>query len=192
MKILLLLLCLTAQPCFAARRIAVPRLPESPFIDTEVSTNVAFSSGLGRAATLDLSLAFTGGASNTLHVAFGRDEDANGVFDFGEVETVFGWETGRYFVEDVRGGLLAFSDEVAGEGRRDFRLHVVTDATSGVRRVSAVDAPSSVRWEIPASLRPCLFRDGWNMVRVTRRGVEALSESLSVAVSHHGLVVIVQ
>ncbi len=192
MKILLLLLCLTASPCFAARRIAVPRLPESPFIDTEVSTNVAFSSSLGRAATLDLSLAFTGGASNTLHVAFGRDVDANGVLDVGEMETVCGWETGCYFVEDVRGGLLAFSDEVVGEGQRDFRLHVVTDATSGVRRVSAVDASSSVRWEIPGSLRPCLFRDGWNMVRVTRRGVVALSEALSVVVSHQGFVVIVQ
>ena len=59
-----------ARGAFAAK-FAVPQLPQSPYDDTEMSTNVAFSAGGDDARTFSLSLALDATPSNTLQLAFG-------------------------------------------------------------------------------------------------------------------------
>ena len=61
---------MAARGVFAAE-FAVPQLPQSPYDDTEISTNVAFSAGGDDARTFSLSLALDAAPSNTLHRAFG-------------------------------------------------------------------------------------------------------------------------
>ena len=43
-----------------------------------------------------------GPSTNNLEVAFGCDANTNGVIDVSEIETVYGWRGGRYFIENVR------------------------------------------------------------------------------------------
>ena len=63
-------LAMAARGAFAAGGFAVPQLPQSPYDDTEISTNVAFSAGGGDARTFSLSLALDATPSNTLQLAF--------------------------------------------------------------------------------------------------------------------------
>ncbi len=60
-----------ARGAFAAGGFAVPQLPQSPYDDTEISTNVAFSAGGDDARAFSLSLALGATPSNTLQLAFG-------------------------------------------------------------------------------------------------------------------------
>ena len=64
-------LAMAARGAFAADGFAVPQLPQSPYDDTEISTNVAFSAGDDDARTFSLSLALDATPSNTLQLAFG-------------------------------------------------------------------------------------------------------------------------
>ena len=50
---------------------------------------------------LDVHFQFEGTPTNCLEVAFGRDANTNGVLDVAEIETVYGWRAGCYFIENV-------------------------------------------------------------------------------------------
>ena len=83
-----------------AARVVVAPMPESPFADTEVSTNVAVNVDYARKCEVVVRLAVDGNAaSNCIQVAFGCDADGNGVLDEDEEETLYGWRAGRYFAE---------------------------------------------------------------------------------------------
>ena len=85
-----------------ARTILVPPQPVSPYLDTEVSTNCVLHKSRIDARTFDVHFQFEGAPTNSLEVAFGRDSNTNGVLDVQEIDTVYGWRGGRYFIENVR------------------------------------------------------------------------------------------
>ena len=85
-----------------ARTILVPPQPVSPYLDTEVSTNCVLHRSRIDARTFDVHFQFEGTPTNSLEVAFGRDSNTNGVLDVQEIDTVYGWRGGRYFIENVR------------------------------------------------------------------------------------------
>ena len=68
-----------AATAFASARVVVPQLPPSPYDDTEISTNVAFSAGRDDSRLFSLSLSVDATASNTVQIAFGSDGDSDGV-----------------------------------------------------------------------------------------------------------------
>ena len=84
-----------------SKSIEVPPLPISPYLDAEVSTNVLLHTMRTDTRELDVHIQFDGNVSNDLEVAFGRDINTNGILDVGEIETVYGWRGGRYFIENV-------------------------------------------------------------------------------------------
>ena len=85
-----------------ARTLLVPTQPVSPYLDTEVSTNCVLHRSRIDARTFDVHFQFEGTPTNNLEVAFGRDSNTNGVLDVQEIDTVYGWRGGRYFIENVR------------------------------------------------------------------------------------------
>ena len=85
-----------------ARQIVIPALPVSPFADTEVSTNVVIHEGRTDVRNVQIHIQLEGTPTNNLEVAFGCDANTNCVLDVSEIETVYGWRGGRYFVENVR------------------------------------------------------------------------------------------
>lgn len=175
MKSALLFLAALAVPasCVAADSFALPPQGVSPHVDTEVSTNVALCAlgdGPGR-KVLDLSLALLGTPSNCLQVAFGRDADGNGILDASEAETVYGWRAGRFFVEDVTDGRRILSDPVADGADCELRVHVEAGVGYRVRRASLTCGGAPAFAALVRTRPAWLLRRGWDMARVTRRGV---------------------
>ena len=71
---------------FAGARVVVPQLPPSPYDDTEISTNVTFSAGGDDSRFFSLSISIDATPTNTLQIAFGRDENSDGILDWQEME----------------------------------------------------------------------------------------------------------
>ena len=74
--ICIIVLCVSVS---AFAKITGPvRLGNSPFADTEISTNVAFSAWTEHMLAFEYELAFDGTPSNNVQVAFGTDADSDG------------------------------------------------------------------------------------------------------------------
>ena len=76
-----------------ARTIVVPPQPVSPYVDTEMSTNIQFSASSEHAREIEMRFALDGCMSNCVQVAFGKDADGDGVLGADEAETLYGWRT---------------------------------------------------------------------------------------------------
>ena len=76
--------------------MARTELPLSPFPDTEVTTNFAFSAWEPRQRQFAYELAFEATPSNNFEVAFGRG--GTGVFSRAEADFIVGWDCGEWFV----------------------------------------------------------------------------------------------
>ena len=152
-------------------RVAVAPMEVSPYLDTEVSTNVAINTWRSDARQIELKLQLEGTPTNNLEVAFGRDANRNGVLDMCEVDTVYGWRGGRYFVENVRGWERFESESASGQcGVCSFRIRNDRDVTP--RGFSAVCDGAAVFAELASAPPPAwLYRREWDCMRVTRRGV---------------------
>ena len=153
-------------------RVAVAPMEISPYLDTEVSTNVAINTWRSDARQVDLRLQLDGTPSNNLEVAFGRDANRNGVLDLGEVDAVYGWRGGRYFIESVR-EWERFESVSAASGQCgvcSFRLRNDRDVTP--KSFSAVCDGAAAFPELASAPPPAwLYRREWDCMRVTRRGV---------------------
>ena len=94
-----------------AKEVVVGTQNGSLFLDTEVSTNVAFNVGRSDAKIFEVKMELSGSVSNCVQVAFGRDADEDGDLAPDEADFVLGWRGGRYFVEDVAGQCRRFAPE---------------------------------------------------------------------------------
>ena len=191
-RVLLLLSMATFGLRVCARAILVPTQPVSPYADTEVSTNVVIQTGRTDVRDVKIRLQLDGTPTNNLEIAFGCDANTNGVLDVSEIETVYGWRAGRYFVENVRAWERIETEAATNAlcGVVDIQLR--NDAQTVPRRFTATCGISPERSEPrQRSLEGCvaafpelattpppawLFREEWNMVRVTRRGAGVPSE----------------
>ena len=166
-----------ALSALAAARVVVPSQPLSPYLDTEVSTNCALHRSRIDARTLDVHFQFEGTPTNDLEVAFGRDSNTNGVIDVQEIDTVYGWRGGRYFIENVRAWerIETAADANALCGVID--IHLENNSSVVPRRFTATCGGVATFPELAATSPPAwLFREEWDMVRVTRRGAGVPSE----------------
>ena len=185
-------LAVTMPFAASARTILVPAQPVSPFADTEVSTNIVLHASRTDTREFGIHIQLAGTPTNNLEVAFGRDSNTNGVLEAGEVETVYGWRAGRYFVENVRAWERIETEAATNAlcGVVDIQLR--NDAQAVPRRFTATCGISPERSEPrQRPLEGCvaafpelattpppawLFREEWDLVRVTRRGVGVPSE----------------
>ncbi|MBR3085068.1 MAG: hypothetical protein IKH04_01560, partial [Kiritimatiellae bacterium] len=100
-KLSMLFFVIATTGIASARVIDIPAQSVSPFADSEVSTNVILNAVRTDVREVKLHLQLEGTPANDLEVAFGRDVNTNGVLDVSEMETVYGWRAGRYFVENL-------------------------------------------------------------------------------------------
>ena len=131
-------------------------------------------------------------ASNCIQVAFGRDGDGNGILDYDEDETVYGWWAGRYFAESCPDRLRIY--EAASDGAHcDFTVSLRLRKGEGLRKFAAVDASgAAVLTNLSASAQSWLYSPRWNMMRITRRGPGAPREWLTCDSRSHFMNVIVR
>jgi len=156
MKNLICLLPLFAWTS-AAAGVAVGPLPAPEFADTEVSTNFVFSVGEGQNRSLVFTVELQATPSNNVEVAIGVDADEDGNLSLYESGLCVGYDCGTWFVRSASDDAITTSD-AAGSGvfRRTYRVRA--------RRVNPL----------------------WNLVKVTRRGVDASAESVSVENIEYG------
>ena len=175
----------------AAFGAALPQLPEPVHADTEVWTNVPCSELISDVRELDVALDFTGTASNCVQVAFGRDADADGDLSRDETDLALGWRAGDWFVEDVRTGRrFRESAEFCGQGRRlSFRVAAGKDGAKSAGVVC--DGAAKFGEALGGDLR-WLYGADWNLLKVTRRGVDSPGEIVLVASDHGGMRFIVR
>ena len=161
-----------AMPCGAlAARIEMPPMAMSPYADTEVSTNVSFIASDENSRGIEMHFAIDGCMSNCVQVAFGNDADGDGVLGVDETATLYGWRNGRYFVESMTEGVRIEEAEPSGAQACAFVMRVHFSNGRGLQRFAATNAlGAAILTNISASAQSWLYKPGWNMMRVTRRG----------------------
>lgn len=168
------------------RTIVVPALPASPYADTEAVTNVVLHAGRTDVREASIHLRIAGTPTNELEIAFGRDANGNGALDAEETETVYGWRGGRYFIENAEGWERFEAEAVAGAAAGAMDVLVENGADVVPRRFSAIcgGAPAFAGLSTPPPPE-WLFRERWDVARVTRRGAGAPSEWVRCKVGYN-------
>ena len=177
MKVIVSICLFAILPVMA---VSVPALSESEFCDTEVFTNVAFNAVRNDARHFGVSMAFMGMASNCVQVAFGHDDNGDG--DLSAVETRFaiGWRGGAYFIEDVPGRLRFEEGADAERTARQLVLEISLNKDYVPKRMAASNECGTCFSALSASVPSWLYSKDWNLMKVTRRGVDAASERIDV------------
>ena len=157
--------------------ITVGTQPASPFADTEMSTNIAFNATRSDMREFDVRMELSGSVSNCVQVAFGRDEDADGDLAPDETGLVLGWRGGRYVVEDVSGEMRYFEDGVsADETGRFLHMRVKMDRDMVPKKAAFTNEVGACFAQLSSPVPAWLYREEWNLMKVTRRGVVAADE----------------
>ena len=177
MKIIVPLCVLAFLPAMA---VSVPALPESEFADTEVSTNVAFNAVRNDARHFGVSMAFMGTESNCVQVAFGHDADGDGNLEAVETGFVLGWRGGAYFIEDASGQNRISEPAVGESAGRHFAFRVDLDSKSVPVRLDVQNEAGACFLTLAENPPEWLYGIDWNLMKVTRRGVDAAAESIDV------------
>ncbi len=163
-------------PAFADSFVLPPQ-GESAFADTEVSTNIAIRTSRTNARDVTIQIWLAGTPTNALEVAFGRDANANGTLEADETETVYGWRGGRYFVESVRDWTRIEAEAATDGPCGDMDIQLKNNAELVPKRVAAICGGNAAFPELATRPPPpWLFRETWDMMRVTRRGAGVPSE----------------
>ena len=172
-----------------AVEFTVSQMPVSPFADTEVSTNMVINKA--DINYVDLKFTLCGTPTNDLEMAFGTDVNTNGVLDAEEVETRFGWRSGRYFIENALTFESFDSEGVAGSQNLSVELHLdIRSSPQQIRRIAVAGATASAFSGLVSERPPAwLWRREWNLMRVTRRGTESPSDWLYYKASNLGFAI---
>ena len=189
-RVSLLLVVVAAFFSAFARIINVPTQPVSPYADTEVSTNVVIQTGRTDVRDVKIRLQLDGTPTNNLEIAFGCDANTNGVLDVSEIETVYGWRGGRYFIENVRtrerietpaaASVLCGVIDIQLQNDKHFVPKSFVATCGGESAFASLSTTPPPAW---------LFRREWNMVRVVRRGAEPPSEWVRCDVRHNSFAI---
>lgn len=172
-----------------AVEFTVSQMPVSPFADTEVSTNMVINKA--DINYVDLKFTLCGTPTNDLEMAFGTDVNTNGVLDAEEVETRFGWRSGRYFIENALTCESFDSESIAGSQNLSVELHLdIRSSPQQIRRIAVAGANASAFSGLVFERPPAwLWRREWNLMRVTRRGTESPSDWLYYKAANLGFAI---
>lgn len=157
----------------------------SPFPDSEVSTNVAFSAASSLPGEFRYAFTFGANASNNVQIAFGTDADQDGALDLDETDLTVGWRCGAWIARDRSGRLLAGEPASATNVTETLACRVRLGADGGPLSWGFSDSGGPVLTGAPAP-----FDSRWNMFRLTARGAGAENPSVRVRLLADGLHVI--
>ena len=173
MKQVMLIGCLAA--CAAeARQLNVAQLAPSPFADTEVSTNVSCVLDHPALREYRLALGLVGTPSNNVEVALGCDADGDGRLSLDEAALTLAWDCGKWIASGRDGAAVQSLNHRMTELPNYQEAEIVVD----VRRHKA--NPEA------------LYDATWNLLRVTRRGVDDPQERVSVRTKNASTLILIK
>lgn len=155
-----------------AKDYLVPVWPAAPFPDPEVSTNVAFNVSRNDTRRFGVTLELAGSVSNCVDVAFGRDADGDGDLAPEESDLVLGWSGGVWTLEDVASDCRHEESAVGTSAVRRITFSVATDGDLVPIRAGITNETGACFTEIAAEAPRWFFRPEWNLMKVTRRGLD--------------------
>ena len=163
----------TAQPVALS-------LPPVERADAEVVTNVPLPALSRRAGRFAFSLGCRATSTNNVEIAFGADADEDGVLAPRETRLVVGWDCGSWFVQQGFAGerMTAWSPSTDGTRTLDWNLALGLNAVPN--RLAVCEGTAPLDFELPSVLPGWLFDTGWNLMRLTGRGLDVQGESFSV------------
>ena len=183
-----MLVILLAFSAFAGTRVAVSSLPISQFADTEVFTNIVLHGRRTDTWKVDLHIQLAGTSTNDLEVAFGRDVNTNGVLEVEEIETMYGWRGGRYFIENVPAWERIEEEAATNALCGVCDIHLDNNSSVFPRRFAATCGGVAAFGGLATTPSPAwLFRREWDMVRVVRRGAGISSEWVRCDIEYQSL-----
>ena len=181
MKKLLIVIGCLAVGVAMARQQNLAQLAPSQFADTEVSTNVPCALDLPSLKEYRIELGLIGTPSNNVEFALGHDADGDGELSLDETALSLAWDCGEWMVKEEGRG--------TGEEGRENGVPLVT---------SEPDTNGFVTAEVVVPIRrqrsnpDWLFDPAWNMVRVTRRGIDEPTERVSIGTRVAGTAILVR
>ena len=164
--------CLAAAGAAEARQLKPARLAPSPFADTEVSTNVTCNLNLPSLKMYRLALGLVATPSNEVEVVIGPDADRDGRLSFDEHGVVLACDGGEW----IAFGLGGVIEPVIGGPDTNGVVWAYIEVD--IRRHK-----SNPAW---------LYSDTWNLMKVTRRGVDDPLELVKLETRTSGTVVILR
>ncbi len=186
-RLLGLLIGLSSAFALAGIRVTVAPLGESEFVDTETSTNVAFTASSAADDLLEVQLTLHTSETNALTVSFGVDVDEDGRLTPDERGLSFGWECGEWFVREESTGWRQTLPGVVGFQTIIFRLRLGSD---GMPRSLALRDGSEhplAMWS--GSLPHGLFCREWNLLNVMSHGFPSPEAEVAVRLGGVGFTV---
>ncbi len=167
-----------------AERIAPPRLPPSPYLDTEVSTNIALAAW-DASHTFSVTLSLEAGASNCVEVAAGHDAaPADGVLSPAEASLRFGWDGGRWFLSAPGLTNRVEMAPASAEARKTLKLGIGVRLDGSMRSISLLDGGTPILPDPSGLSLPSA--GSWDMLRVTARGCAGPQEGIEARTSPDG------
>ena len=137
--------------------VELPALPTSEYADTEVSTNFSFAVGESGGCRLVFSLELQASPTNNVEVSIGHDVNEDGNLSLDETALAVGYDCGEWFVRSAANDSVTYFD--AADSGLFCRTYEV--------RSNHVDL-------------------SWNLVKVTRRGLDVANESVGVKLRQLG------
>lgn len=152
-----------------AKTIVIEPQSDASFVDTEVSTNIAFNASRNDLKKLNIRLDSARSDANSVQIAFGRDLNCNGNLEPEEAVFVVGRRKRNYFVEDVVEG-TRYVEKGNGSSEKDAYLEVTVFTDVGYAPKSVVIQSECGRCFSDMGAKPWMYRTDWNLVKITRRG----------------------
>ena len=173
-------LLVVAASVALAGMVAVPSAPQSPYADTESSTNAAVRASLvQRARTFSGDIALYAPPSNALEVAFGAARNGDGILLPGDETFSIGWENGGWFIASPTNRIVAAAQGGADRRNLSFSVRMSEEGVPTQFTISG-DGLGDAFASLSAAPPPWLFSRSWDTVRVTVNGVDATEEAVTI------------
>ena len=176
--------CLAAAGAAEAREQHMAQIAPSQYADSESMTNRTWNLNLPSLKQWSTSIELVGTASNNLEFAIGHDANRDGRLSFDEQGVVLACDGGEWILGRMRDEVWGMSEAVSEEG---WRFVTGGPDTNGV-----VWAYIEVDIRRHKSNPAWLYSDTWNLMKVTRRGVDDPLELVKLETRTSGTIVILR
>lgn len=187
-RLLFLLVVATSASASAGKHVETESLGTSPWADTEISTNIAFSIGDVRVSKLGFTLDFDATSSNNVQVAFGKDVDGDGSLAMEEQQMVVGWDCGRWLVC----GEETFACDAATTNAHKVFAWTGTASVGRMRTLGISENDRALEFGLPVPYPDWTYDREWDLIRITVRGIDAARERFWVKTTKIGTQVIIR
>ena len=170
-----------------AATISLSALPPAEYDDTEVVTNAALPAARADTQVFSFRIELDATPSNCVEVAFGCDDDGDGVLSRHEEALIVGWDCGGWKVVDCATGVELCEAGATGHAFLSFRVRLGDGGAPSSFEATA--GGSAVFAALGANPPRFLYSPEWNAVRVSCRGFGTPDPHVDCSVGNIPLVI---